>query len=75
MYTFELETLEFEIKYIIHLNNLAHRGCKNPIDIFGYVCRFYVAGKQISYKIQRNTKYSLAYHLYFGMPIDDQDKS
>ena len=54
---------------------MAHRGCKNPTDIFCYVCGFYVGGKQISYKIQRSTKYSLAYHLYFGMPIGDQDKS
>ena len=54
---------------------MASRRCRNLPDSFCYVCGYYIGLKQTSYKIFQGTKVCIAYKLYFGVPIGDQDKS
>jgi hypothetical protein len=54
---------------------MASRKCKYSPNSFCYVCGYYVGPKQISTKIVKGTKYWIAYRLYFGMPMGDQDKN
>lgn len=53
---------------------MATRGCRNSPDSFCYVCGFYVGPKHVSHKIVKGAKYWIAYRLYFGMSMGDQDK-
>ncbi|XP_045133075.1 uncharacterized protein LOC123517160 [Portunus trituberculatus] len=53
---------------------MATRGCRNSSDSFCYVCGFYVGPKHVSHKIVKGAKYWIAYRLYFGMSMGDQDK-
>ena len=52
---------------------MATRGCRNSPDSFCYVCGFYVGPKHVSHKIVKGAKYWIAYRLYFGMSMGDQD--
>ena len=54
---------------------MAARGCKNSPDSFYYVCGFYAGPKLVSHKIVKGAKYWIAYRLYFGMSMGDQDKT
>lgn len=54
---------------------MATRKCRNSPDSFCYVCGYYVSSKGVSRHIEKGTKYWMAYRLYFGMPIGDQDKA
>ena len=53
---------------------MTSRGCKNHHNSFCYVCGYYVGPKSISYTIEKGSKHWIAYNLYFGMEIGDQDK-
>ena len=53
---------------------MATRGCENSPDTFCYVCGYYIGKKQVLHKIVRGAKVWIAYRLYFGMPMGDQDK-
>ncbi|XP_068201934.1 uncharacterized protein [Palaemon carinicauda] len=53
---------------------MATRGCKNSPDTFSYVCGYYIGKKQVLHKIVKGAKLWIAYRLYFGMPMGDQDK-
>ena len=54
---------------------MATRKCRNLPDSFCSVCRYYVSSKRVSRHIEKGTKYWMAYSLYFGMPIGNQDKA
>jgi len=51
------------------------RHCKLSVDMFCYICGFYIAPKQLKHPLNRGTKLWTAYAAYFGMNIGDQDKS
>ena len=51
------------------------RKCKLSADSFCYVCSVSISLKQMKYKIKLEAKFAFAYESYFGMKIDDQDKS
>ena len=54
---------------------MATRKCRNSPDSFCYVCGYYVSSKGVSRHIEKRTKYWMAYRLYFGMLIGDQNKA
>ena len=54
---------------------MASRQCKNSPDSFCYVCGYYISSKEGSRRIEKGRKYYMAYRLYFGVAIGDQDKS
>ena len=51
------------------------RMCHLSPDSFCYVCGHYIAPRQVKHAINQDTKFFLAYQLYFGMAIGDQEKS
>ena len=51
------------------------RACRLSSDCFCYVCGHYISPKQTKHCISSDTKFYLAYKLYFGMAIGDQEKS
>ena len=52
----------------------SHNGCRNPPDMFWYVCRYYISKKQVLHKIVKGTISWIAYKKYFRMYMGDQDK-
>ena len=53
---------------------MATRECRNLPDSFCYVCGFYVGPKYVSHKIVKGAKFWIAYRLYFGMSMGDEEK-
>lgn len=53
---------------------MATGGCINSPDTFCYVCGCYYEKEQVLHKIVKGTALWIAYRLYFGMPISDQDE-
>lgn len=51
------------------------RACRLFPDSFCYVCGYYIGPKQIKHRNEPCNKFFIVYEAYFGMPIDDQDKS
>ena len=54
---------------------MATRGCKNSPVTFCYMCGYYIEKKQVLHKIVKGAKLWIAYRLYFGMPMGDQDEA
>ena len=51
------------------------RKCRLSPHSFCFICGYYIGSKQQNHKISRGTKLVPACSAYFGMPIDNQDKT
>ena len=51
------------------------RPCKVSSDFFCYVCGYYISKRQKKHKVIPETEFFIAYEAYFGMKMNDQDKS
>ena len=57
------------------VNMSLKKACKISSDCFCYVCGYYINSRQMKRKIIPETKFFKAFEAYFGMKMDDQDKS
>ena len=51
------------------------RKCRLSPDSFCYICGYYIGSEHQKHKISRGTKLVTVYSAYFGMPIDNQEKT
>ena len=54
---------------------MVSRGCKYPADAFCYVCGEFLKQRANKYSVKSSAKMREAYNAYFGMPVDDQNKT
>ena len=57
------------------VNMSVKRLCKISSDYFCYVCGYYISPQQKKHKVTPKTQFFIAYEMYFGMKMRNQDKS